>query len=825
MFKNYLIVAFRAFRKQKMLNAINIFGLAIGLASCLILSAFVMHETSYDSFWNDSERIYRLGIRYDIPGDEPYEVVRVPGPARQAMYNYFGEEIESVTRFNNPTPVPLVRIGDKAFEDAVYFTDPETADIFDLNIISGDIKATLNDNRSIALSERQAIKYFGTADALGKVLTIDSVYWKSPKDYAVGAVFKNLPVNTVLSFESLVKINEDDFARDPFFFKMWLGDTNNTFVKLKEGVSIDNISSRFGQFIDASMSVPDMFAGMFTKSSDFVTYSAQNISEIQLNPTGEGEMKETGNKRNLYILTTVIALIMLIACINFMNLSVSNSTLRAKEVAVRKVHGASRQDLIVQFLGETMIIAFVTLFVAILLTEITLPYFSQFLGYELSASYTSPVMLAIMAGLVIGTGLLAGSYPALFLSAIRPARVLKSNKSTSFSGNTRLVKGLVVFQFSVSIALIVCAVGMVAQRNHAFNYDLGYNSDKLMYVKGLKRTSDKSLIRQIEREMNQLPGVIGTSFIHGGLPATDYFHSKIVSVPEVSDDIKHVVYMRSIDFGHFETFGGELLAGRYYDPNIPLDEGRNPVPKNNLIINVKAIKHLGLGEKPEDVLGKILHYSDNNIPRVATIVGVIPDAHYHSVRDDVLPELHPLDGTIGNILFLHYSGDRETITRTVSDYWLNNIEGIPLNFGFVVDDIERQYAKESTVATLLGIAALITVVIACLGLLALAGFTTKRRIKEIGIRKIWGASIRDIFALLLWEFSKPVILATTIAAIVSYAVMSDWLQEFAIRIDSLWMLPLTLLVGILALVIAWLSVGKSAYTVAVLSPVKVLRDE
>lgn len=827
MFQNYLNVAIRNLIKYRLYSLINVLGLAVGLAACVLITQFVRDEMSFDKHWEKADRIVRLQTRFNIPGREPLQAVTSMGIAKPFVENYFATDVEKVTRFQ---PIEAVlKIDGRSHTDAVMFTDSETADIFDLPVLHGDLKATLADKSSIALSEEAAIRYFGRTAIVDEIITLTALDIK--RDYRVGAVFADLPHNTVLEFEILTKIDEADFENQPWLFNNWFSINAHMYIELKPESSLEKMASRLDAFANETIAIPAALGGD-RPSSEFIVFSLMSIGDVQLNPIGIGEMKPTGDKTMVALFLTIAALILLIACINFMNLATAKSTQRAREVALRKVMGARRSQLIFQFLGESVLVALIGLLLGLVLVELFLPVYGNFLNRELAFSYGDPVNLLTMIGLVLVVGVIGGAYPAVVLSRYVPAAVLKANKSTESSGSTMLRSGLVVFQFAISIALIVATTIVYAQMNFIQNMDLGYNKEKLLVINGTARQGIAEQQVALKAELERLPGVELSSYTQDA-PLGLNESNISMEVPGSVSNEPLLIGVQTVDFDFLNTMQIPLIAGRDYDRQYERDtspnrEGSSPedVMESNLIINEAAAARFGFASA-EDAIGKKVRQSGGD--QVAsidyTIIGVIPDINYQSVQSEIRPEVFINDPQNFLTMVLRYSGDTEAVIEQTRAVWEGMAPDVPFQYSLIDEVLEQQLANEKNTANMLAVFSLLAVAVACLGLFGLASFTAERRTKEIGIRKVMGAGVVDIVRLLIWQFSKPVLLANLLAWPVAIYALNDWLQTFPYRVDSLWLLPSCLVAGLIAMSIAWLTVGGNAARVARANPVKALRYE
>jgi len=819
MFKNYLQIAMRNLLKHKLYSAINIIGLAVGLAACLLLFMFIHDETQFDQFWTDADRIYRIESVIQSPGREAYSDGGVSGKARETMLNYFAQDIESATRFSQQWPI--IHVGDKVFEEPIFLTDADTADMFDIEVLKGDLKQTLNDNLSIALSKELAIKYYGSIDVLGKVLSI--AQFDNKYDYRVGAVYKKLPHNTVLSFNALIKINEDDFKNQPWMFSRWVSANTRTYFKLKANADIATINERLVSFVEGNVPVPDFWSEQYAKATEFFSLKTLAITEMHL--------EQPSVKSNITLFGAIAVLILVIACINFTNLSIAKSTRRAREVAMRKVVGASRKQLIVQFLGETIVIALIALCVGVAFVELALPAYNDFLGRDLQIGYGDPITIMIMLALVFFAGVIGGIYPALILSSFRPAAILSANKTITSSAGFSFSNLLVIFQFIVSISLIICAVVIYAQRDHVANKELGYDKDHIVILHGVGRETLVPRQQTIREQIKKLPSIKSATYI-SMFPATGANRTATMTVAEDKTLTKHTISFKEIDSDYQATFSAKLLAGRLFSKEVgrdhmPTDEqwDNEPGPfESNIIINELAVKQLGLGDKPADALGKVIELAYGK-PFHATIVGVFSNINYRTTREIQLPEAYFLDDDAAGFMAVRFSGSPIAAEKILKDYWQENITDVPFVRTFVDQLIQDQFMGEQRMSFMLAVASSLAVFVACLGLFGLASFTAERRTKEIGLRKVMGANVKDIVKLLVWQFSKPVFIASIIASLLSYVLMAKWLEDFPYRIDTTLIVPICLVASFLAILLAWLTIGGNAVKVARAKPINALRSE
>jgi putative ABC transport system permease protein len=831
MLHNYLQVAWRHLFSNKLYSVINILGLAVGLAACILISLFVRDELSYDKHWQHADRLFRLHTTFEVPGREPFVTVVAQGPAKQALQQYFEQDIEAVTRFNSLEAV--VTRGTESFSEEVHWTDTETASMFDLELIAGDLHQALSDNASLAISESFARKHFGAEPALGEVLTVTVGTLK--RDFRVGAVFRDLPRNTILEFQVLAMIDEADWSKRPWMFEGWFSVNNNVFFLLREGASIATVNNRLNDFADAIELPQGAISDEEARTSDFIKYSSMAIGDIQLNPAGGGEMKPTGNKTTVAMFTAIAVLILLIACINFMNLATSKSTQRAREVALRKVMGASRSQLVLQFLGESVLLGLLGLLLGIVLVELFLPAYSSFLGKDLHFVYNDGLTLLVLLGLVLTVGLLGGVYPALVISGFQPSRVLKANQSTEGRGSARLRATLVVIQFSISIALIVATATVYGQMRYALNLDPGFNKDRLIAVKGLARAGAAEQQETFRDELLRLPGVEKVAFVSQP-PFNREENNVSVEIPGHPELGHLLVGNIQIGYDFLDTMEIDLLEGRNYSRDYALDAfpitqnlAEGQMARGNILVNEGALRRFGFGE-PQAAIGREIEIGIGGgqgapVNALFTIIGVIPDMHFQSLRTIMRPEIYFMHSAPSSNIVVRYSGDPQKTVAAVERIWNALSPQVPFSYEYSDQVAAEEFTGERNTATMLGLFSLLAILVACLGLYGLASFTAERRTREIGIRKVLGASVLNIVRLLLWQFSKPVLLANLLAWPLAVYGLTRWLENFPYRLDSWVLAPLCLLAGFIALAIAWITVGGNAARVASRNPIHALRYE
>lgn len=814
MFKNYLVAALRSMAKQRLFSAINILGLAIGLAACILILLFVRDELSFDRQWDDAGSIYKIETRIGLAGRAPIEVGNTQEPLRQALLDDI-EQIAAATRIDpNETPLAL---GDRRFFETIVTVDDNFFDFFALEFLAGDARSALQDINSIVLSETTARKYFGDGPALGQRLTADY-----ETEMLVTGVIRDLPETTHLEFDGLRLFNPAAYGDA---VGSWRSLGFLTYIRLRGGASIEAVEAALPALVRRH--VPsDLAESLEVASDELFQFRPLGLSEIHFHSWGG--MRETGNLSAIYAFTGIALLILLIAAINFVNLSTAKASGRAREVAMRKVLGAQRKDLIKQFLGESVGTSLVALLLALVLVELAMPFYNQALSRLLEADIAgSPMMLAgaLLLTLVVGLG--AGVHPALVLSGFRPARVLKSGQSRTDKSTSRLRFLLVTVQFAISIGLIVSTAVLSAQTRYARTFDGGFTKQNMLILRNLDNPHVAPLAAPLLLALKGHPDVISTARSMA-VPGDDEINIMEIEHPTLSSDGPTYLNTVAIDYGFLQTFGVKPLAGRLFDParraEARRDEGAEEDSLSpSIVINLATTKLLGFAD-PEDAIGQAFYAEDDGQRVVWTIIGVVPDVQMYSVHQEIEPTGFMVDyDNLGTVTVNFRTNDLERFTGEIDRIWADIIAAAPIEREFLSDNLDALYADEEAQALLLGIFAILAVIVSCLGLLGLAAFTADRSTKEIGIRKTFGASVPQIIRRMAWQFSKPVLVANLIAWPAAWYFLSGWLEDYAYRID---LSPVYFaLAGGGALALAWLTVAAHTARVARSNPINALRYE
>lgn len=824
--ENYITTAFRHILRHKLFSAINVLGLAIGLAAVMLIALFVRDEVSYDNFWTKADRIYRTHTSFNPPGRDSMSFVSTPGPVMQALKKDF-PQIESASRVLRTHP--MVTQGERSFVETITLAEPDVLDIFDFNVIKGDLEKTLASNSGLALSQTMAVKYFADSDPIGQIITLDFDVFE--RDYTVTAVIEDFPKNSQIEINSLALIIEEDWTENGWIFGDWFSLDAHLFYTVKQGIAIEEITDQMDEFINRNFPVfpignPD------TPVSELVSIESVNIKDLHLKSEGVGDYRPLGNMNTVLTFSVIAILILIIACINFMNLSTARASQRAKEVSLRKVVGASKKSLIFQFLGESVLLTFLGLLIALAILELSLPLYSEILGKEFSLDYGSIDILQIIA-LSLVVGILGGAYPAFILSGFRPAEVLKANKSAESSASVSLRSVLVIVQFSVSIALFVSTAVVYGQMQYTKNMDLGFKKENLLSINNISWDAVLEKLPFLIDEFKRMPEVTSVTSARF-IPGYPFENNTAIRTNDMALQDAVIVSNRRVGYDFFKTFGIELIEGRTYqigraDERATMDNIRAGNSHTAaVILNQSALRRLNLGT-PEEALGKLTYISAGNPAEILEVeyevIGVIPDLHLESLRSNMRAEIYPLETGYARAITVRYLTEPKIIVDKIRTIWMREFPNIPFEYEYITDAIDGQYDAEQGQATMFAAFSGLAILIACLGLYGLASFTAERRTKEIGIRKVMGAGVGDIVKLLLWQFSKPVVVANLIAWPLSFYAMTQWLESFAYRIENYSIIGFCLIAGFAALFIAWGTVAGNSIRVARTNPIKALRYE
>ncbi|MEJ7739014.1 MAG: ABC transporter permease [Chitinophagaceae bacterium] len=807
MLKNYLKVAFRNLWKNKFFSAINMLGLAIGISTCLLITLFVLDELSFDHYNENAGRIYRVNTDLKFGGAEQKFAV-ASAPLGFTMVNE-SPEIENAVRFRSYGS-SVIRKGDQNIkEDRIIYADSTLFDVFTLPIVSGHSKKALTEPNTLVISERIARKYFNRTNVAGEILLFDN-----KTNYKITAVIRNIPPASHFNFDIFVSLSGLAESRDD----NWLSFNFNTYLLLRKNVDPAFVESRFQQLIKKYTwpkvkQLMNITPEEFLKSGNYFNLSLMPLTAIHLHSDRIAELAPNGDIKMVYIFSAVAIFILLIACVNFMNLSTARSANRAKEVGIRKVLGTPRYKLIYQFLTESVLMSLFSFLIAIVICTLALPFFNELSYKELSLSPDQhPFLLVKLIACAIVIGLLAGSYPALYLSAFEPIVVLKGKLSTGFKSSV-FRNSLVIFQFFISTLLIIGTIVIYRQLNYIQHKKLGFSKEQVIVVKDSYVLKDQ--VETFKNEVLKQPALVSAT-VSGYLPVPSG-RSDSPFFPEGEIDNNKAVSMQywSIDHDYINTMGMEIAQGRDFSKQFPTDSA-------GVIINESAA---GLFSYTAPVGKKISVITDVNTGKTKsyTILSVVKNFHFESLRQNIGALCLVLEPSNYAVSFRVKGGDMQKTVGEIERLWKKIAPGEMFNYSFLNEDFNAMYRSEQRMGSIAISFAFLAIFIACLGLFGLANYAAEQRTREIGIRKVLGASVANISAMLSKDFLKLVVIATIITFPIAWFIMHQWLQDFAYRTNISWWI--FTIAGLIAITIALLTISFQAVKAALSNPVKSLRTE
>lgn len=810
MLKNYLKIALRNLRKHKAYSFINIAGLAIGIGCCALIMLYVQDELSFDRFHKNADRIYRVALSAAV-GGTPINSATTSAPMAATLLAEY-PEVRAAVRFWDIGRVLISYENNRFYEDGFLFADSSAFQVFTFSLLSGDPQTALAQPNSVVLTEKMAHKYFGNENPLGKFLRYDNRV-----DYKITGVLKNIPRQSHLQFDFLASLLTQPRSQSP----VWISNSYYTYLLLQDKYAPQQLEAKFPALVkkyvapQIEQAIGKSFEEAIAAGAKYDFY-LQALPSIYLHSAAENDLAVTSDRKYVYILTAIAIFILLIAGINFMNLATARSSNRAKEVGLRKVLGSERRQLIKQFLGESILLSLLALLIAIFLIEMLLPLFNNLAGKELSLRFSGNLFFIcglVGIALLIGTG--AGIYPAFVLSAFQPAAVLKGSLRSG-AKNPWLRSTLVVLQFAISIVLLVGTGVAFQQLQYMKNKRLGFTKEQVV-VLPIETRAGQQQYESFRQELLRDPNVVAvgaTSSVPGRVDNDTVYRPEGVS-NEVIFSLK--VMRVSEDF--LPALQIDMAAGRGFSREFVSDT------TEAFVINEAAAHYMGM--TPESAVGKRLTEvaaGANNEDDQRTIIGVVKDFHYESMHQEIKPLVMSISPSDYQYITVRVRPENIAATlATLQEKWQAFEPGYPPRYFFLDEDFGRLFTAEARQSKIFGHFTVLAIGIACLGLFGLASFIAEQRTKEIGVRKVLGASVQQVIVLLSKDFTRLVAIAFILAAPVAYFVMNNWLQDFAYRT------PLSptvfVLAGVLALLIAWLTVSYQAIKAALTNPVEALRYE
>jgi len=791
MISNYLKIAWRNLVKNKIFSFINVLGLTIGITVCMMIFLFIMNEFSFDKFHKQGKNIYRVMRGYDVSKNRvPY----LSGPYATALLNDFPVEIKKAVRIMPSND--LISFGNTSFnEKKVYLADADFFSLFSFPLLRGNASSVLKEPASVVLTETTAKKYFGSIDnAMGKVVQMNK-----RRQLKVTGIARDVPSNSHLDFNLIVPLS--NYYKEPWF-NVWINNNNFTYVLLGEHISKARLEKRFPQFMNKYMG-KDM-ARMGARFDLALT----PLPDIYFEPSSAFDNVRHGDKMVVYIFLSVAVLILLIACINFMNLSTIRAVERSKEVGLRKVMGALRNHLVWQFIGESILLTLISCVLSIGLLQLFMPLYNQLLGYSLTVSWNAMPVYLFLVGVIIVVGFLAGSYPAFFLSAFSPIESLKG-KLRLGKGGSLFRQALVVVQFSISVLLIIGTIIIMNQMSYVKNKQLGYDKEQTVIVP-IDNNEIYDHMQAFKNELQNKSNVASVSFMSG--EPGGFFDSHTFEAEGQRDTWKSRTEFA--DFEFVKTLGLKMIAGRDFSSQYAMDTTAA------VLINRTAAGKLGF--TPEQSIGKWIKNTIRDSTR-RRIVGVVEDFNFLSLKENMdALVISPSEDRRVAVVKLK-SGNIRSSVATIKNAYNKVAPVYPFEYSFLDQKFDELYKADIRQQTILSVFSGLAILIACLGLFGLASFAAAKRTKEIGVRKVLGSSIQNIVMLLSKDLLKPVLIATLIAIPVGYYAMSNWLQNFAYRTPLHWWI--FVLAAVITFGIALITVSFKAIKAAVANPAEALRTE
>lgn len=795
MFKNYLKIAFRNISQHKGYSFINIFGLAVGLAALVLILLYVQYEFSFDRYHEKADQIYRIGVKItNFYKGETIEFIHTPMPLAPALKDEF-PEIISAARLT-PYGETALSYGEKEFlEERFFVADPDIFNIFSFPLLQGDPQTALKDPDSIVLSGRMAKKYFGSENPIGKTLIRNG---KDP--FKVTGVMKDIPANSHFIMDFVIPF---EFHQARTRLKKWGALSYLTYVLISKDADPRVLESKFTTLLRKHYK-KEYGVDRAAKNHLFL----QPLSRIHLYSHYSGEIAANSDIKYIYIFSAIALLILAMSCINYMNLATARAARRSREVGIRKVVGAKRKQLIRQFLGESLVLTFIALILAIIMVEILLPAFNSFIERDLSLNLLKNS--AVLLGIFVFVGLLAGSYPALAMSSFKPVTVIKGKFSSGPTGSA-LRNFLVVAQFTISIILVVCTLVVKSQLSFIKNADVGYTKDRILVMK-IRDTETRQKINAIKTGLLQHPDILSVSFSNA-LP-NEMNMKQSISWPGKPENVKALMFALFVDYDFIDLYGLKILKGRNFSRDFPSDK------QGVYLLNESAVKSLGW----EEPIGRDFS-GESGLELKGKIVGIIKDFHLLSFHKKIEPlYLYLKPGMYSRYISVKIRGNNIPGTIKFLEEYMNSFSpAYPFEYSFFDDIFASVYRREQKLGDAFGIFAFTAILIACLGLFGLASLSAESRTREIGIRKVLGATVTNVTLMLSKEFTRWVLLANIIAWPTAYYFMSNWLKNFAYR--ATLGIEIFILSGLLALLIALGTVSYQSIRAAAANPVESLRYE
>ncbi|GAB5522574.1 MAG: ABC transporter permease [Roseivirga sp.] len=799
MLKSYLKIAVRGIFRNPGYAAINIFGLSIGITCFLLIFLVVRYELSFDKFHSDAERIFRVDNALHLSSGI-YKYPNGPAGVGPSMYNEIPEVI-GFTRLGGGGQQAVFEVGTELFRETdLFYADSSFFSFFDFELLLGNKNEVLKNPLMAVLSEKAAVRYFGKANAVGEVLVLKG---NQEQRFQVSGIMKDLPANSHIQCEVL--LSNETLRSNGATLDSWNAGGSYTYIKLNDVEAKAGVEAKMMELRDRYVEEENRLR---------VNPSMIALTDIHLHSNLRNEIVPNGNIDIVYVFSAIAVFILLIAAINYMNLATARSAKRAKEVGMRKVLGAYKKQLVTQFMGESLVLVIISALISFVIVVASLGLMADFTGKALELSMLfDPLLLSVFLGVLMIIGFGSGSYPALFLSSFKPVVVLKGKLSPGMNSSGVLRKGLVVFQFAISIMLMIGTYAVYDQLSFMKNKSLGFQKENMLVVSNTQNavTPQLNAFKNELLKNTQIESVTASFSKPGGLRPIIFIKSETVIDDEANLNLAAI----NIDFDYMSTFGINILKGRDFDRSVPVDSTQS------IMLNEQAARELNVLEDP---IGRIIQVNLGGNWVDKKVIGLVADVNFEPLQRKTEATFYgPIFGAYSYLYVKVKPGNQRAAIDHINAIWDQFAPQQPFEYSYLESDLNELYASEEQLSQVVIFFAVLAILIACLGLFGLASFATEQRIKEIGVRKVLGASVAQVLLLLSKDFVLLILIAFVVAAPVSYYLTDWWLQDFAFKVNIGWLT--FFLAGIIAILIALITVGYKAINAARSNPVKALRFE
>ena len=810
MIKNYIKIAFRFLINQKFYSILNIAGLSVGLSCFLLIALYVNDELSYDRFHKDAENIYRMEFEGELGGNV-FVTALSSAPTAKTLKEEFPEVIDA-TRMRSTSSWLLRKSNDvnSFIFEKVSWADHNIFSFFGIPLVYGDPENALKKPNQLAITKTMAKTIFGNINPVGEFVQLDN-----EKTYEISAVYEDLPSNSHFHYDMLLSMETLEESKS----SVWLSINFSTYIRLSNGIDYKEVENKLpdltqrkiGDELKKALNLDDID---LTSPDSPARFTLIPLQDIHLKSDKLGEHEANGDIKYIYIFSAVAIFILLLACINFMNLATARSTKRAKEVGVRKVMGAYKRHLVNQFLTEAMVISLISTILAAFISLLLLPFFNELTYKQFhDTDIFSPKIVGLLIAITIVVGFLAGSYPSFYLSQFKPVETLKGKLNLGMK-SAGIRSTLVVVQFTISISMIIGTAIVFDQLSYIQNKKLGFNKDHVIMVKDAWLLDDKVNVfkQEVLKDSRVINGTVATF-----LPVrTTNNNNMFLKGSNPQSDEKYILGNYNIDYDYIPTLGIEIKEGRNFSKEFGADS-------TGILLNESAVSMMDLENPIGSVISSYNGGMENPSVNSYKVIGVVKDFHFSSLRDNIGPILFQLGNSNGFVSFKIKGDDVSGTIASIRETWNKVGPGQPFDFDFLDQRFSDLYKSEQQIGSIFSVFAFLAIFIACLGLYGLAAFTTEQKTKEIGIRKVLGASVSSIITLLSKEFVKLVTISFGIAVLVSTFFMNKWLEDFVYRTN---LKPITfVLAGLISLSIAWITMAIQSYKAATGNPAKTLKSE